>query len=256
MSSSHKVLLWKHAFWSCPNDDILWLHPAWWILPQSQRTSTWQALCSYCSSTPIMSECSPDVWREWIVQVSRSMLPTKLLFSNVFVKPFLLYSIYPSHNKIIFCSVTAVFDIVIDVWINCSNSRSNPTSKLKWLSFRKVWNLMWASLLPVSWHLTPFLLDKLCHCIFSLPLSSDNTCLSAPLPSSSLPKLCSRPDKICLVKVITFPGQSLTLCTRQPYKQLGLFKNLLSYSLHLKDTCKKLSKIWPETCTDHQTHEG
>lgn len=186
MSSSHKVLLSKHAFWSCPNDDILWLYPAWWILPQSQRTSPWQALCSYCSSTPIMSECNPHVWREWIVQVSRSILPTKVLLNNDLLKPFLLYSIYISHNKIIFCTMSAMFDIFTDVCINCGNSRSNPASKLKWLVCRKVCNLMWAFLLPVSWHLTPFLLDKLCYCLFSLSLSSDNTCLSAPLPSSNL----------------------------------------------------------------------
>lgn len=207
MPSSHKVLLSTHAFWSCPNDDILWLYPAWWILPQSQRTSPWQVLCSYCSSTSIMSEFDPHVWREWLVQVSRSILLTKVLLNNNLVKPFLWYSLYLSYNKIIFCTVSAMFDIFTDVYISCDNSRSNPTSKLKWWIFRKVCNLMRAFLLPVSRHLTPFLLGKLCYCLFSLPLSSDNTCLSAPLPSSNLPKLCSRPDKVCLVKVITFEGR-------------------------------------------------
>lgn len=96
----------------------------------------------------------------------------------------------------IHCISSLVFDIFTDVCINCANSTSNFTSILKRLIFKKVWNLVWAFLLPVSWHLTPFPLNKLCCCIFSLPFSSDNTCQSAPLPSSSLHKLCSRLESL------------------------------------------------------------
>lgn len=65
------------------------------------------------------------------MQVSGSILPTKVLLNNDLVKPFLLYSIYLSYSKIIFCTVSIVFDIFTDLCINCGNSRSNPTSKPK-----------------------------------------------------------------------------------------------------------------------------
>lgn len=170
----------------------------------------------------VIHMCEENELCRWAEEV---FCPVKYFWIMIWSNHFYIYSLCLIYNKIIFCTVSAIFDIFTDVCITCGNSRSNSTSKLKWLIFRKVWNLMWAFLTPVSWDLTPFLLDKLCYCIFSLPLSSDNTCLSAPLPSSNLPKLCSRPDKVCLVEVITFRGQSLTHCTNSHATNLACSKN-------------------------------
>jgi len=143
------------------------------------------------------------------VQVSgRKILPSNVLLKNDLIKQILfIHHISPLHQNsflhCIYCMSSLVFDIFTDVCVNCGNSTSDSTSKLKRFNVRMVWNLVWAFLLPVSRYLTPFLLDKLCHCIFSLLLSSDNICQSAPLLSSSLHKLCSRSDEVCLVKVIT-----------------------------------------------------